>query len=262
MSLLKTLIKICLILILLLMIIVISCAIYIQATKPAVPSFEQVKSDFSIIYQTKEGFEWISLEEISPEALTFFSSGEQNRPSSYWLQTIDSSFCNLPSAAIYPHGTRRSEREILAWMLVGKFKIYYDLPIETGTPARPITKLLHACTLSTDLLHLWSEQQLIEAGINLSYYGFDHYGIHAASLSYFDKSVRQLSLHETVILIGIPQSPSSYSQNKEDLFRRSCRVLTRLPIPEQEKNCELLKPYIDDMFSNRIPMLQQQRQAS
>lgn len=56
----------------------------------------------------------------------------------------------------------------------------------------------------------YSKQQILEAYLNIVTFGYNTYGIQAASNLYFNKDVSELSLEECVALISITNWPSKY----------------------------------------------------
>ena len=46
------------------------------------------------------------------------------------------------------------------------------------------------------------------------YYGNGYYGLKEASIGYFNKEPKDLTLAEASLLAGIPNAPSAYSPNK------------------------------------------------
>src|SRR4051812_8868698 len=56
----------------------------------------------------------------------------------------------------------------------------------------------------------YSKDELLEAYLNVVYYGHQAYGAEAAAQTYFGKSARDLTLAEASLLAGLPQSPGSY----------------------------------------------------
>ena len=54
--------------------------------------------------------------------------------------------------------------------------------------------------------------------LNEAPYGGTYWGVGTAAKAYFGKSVKDLSLTESAILAGLPQSPSSYSLSSEKMM--------------------------------------------
>src|SRR6202167_4118299 len=68
----------------------------------------------------------------------------------------------------------------------------------------------------------YSKQKILELYLNEIYLGFGAYGIAAASLLYFDKSVHELTIPEAAYLAALPKGPNNYSP-----FRRHDEAVAR-----------------------------------
>jgi 1A family penicillin-binding protein len=64
--------------------------------------------------------------------------------------------------------------------------------------------------LAMELSRSYSKDQILEMYLNEIYFGNFSYGIETASLTYFDKSARELTLAEAAVLAGLPQAPGRY----------------------------------------------------
>jgi penicillin-binding protein 1A len=56
-----------------------------------------------------------------------------------------------------------------------------------------------------------SKNQILELYLNEIYLGFKSYGVAAAALNYFDKSLDNLNLAETAFLAALPKAPNNYN---------------------------------------------------
>ena len=70
----------------------------------------------------------------------------------------------------------------------------------------------------------------MELYLNEIYLGNGSYGIAAASLNYFNKSLSSLELHEMAMLAALPKAPSTYNPYKNPIkaMKRRNWVLKRL----------------------------------
>ena len=64
--------------------------------------------------------------------------------------------------------------------------------------------------LAMDLESRYSKKEILEMYLNTIYYGHQAYGVEAAAQTYFRKSAAELTLAESALLAGIPQSPNDY----------------------------------------------------
>ena len=63
--------------------------------------------------------------------------------------------------------------------------------------------------ISTKMSQQWSKDEVLQAYLNIIYFGRSAYGISAASKAYFDKPVDQLTVSEGALLAALIQRPSS-----------------------------------------------------
>lgn len=63
--------------------------------------------------------------------------------------------------------------------------------------------------ISTKMSRQWSKDEVLQAYLNIIYFGRSAYGISAASKAYFDKPVDQLTVSEGALLAAIIQRPST-----------------------------------------------------
>jgi|TARA_B100001540_G_scaffold70354_1_gene63396 penicillin-binding protein 1A len=94
----------------------------------------------------------------------------------------------------------------------------------------------------------YTKKRILELYLNQIYLGQGTYGIAAASLEYFDKSVKDLNYSEAAMLAALPKAPSRYNpinNLKEATFRRNL-VLKNL----MENNFISKKEYNDLIKTN------------
>ena len=68
--------------------------------------------------------------------------------------------------------------------------------------------------LSIRIENILTKNQILELYLNDIYLGFRSYGIAAASLNYFNKSINELELHEMAFLASLPKAPNNYNPKK------------------------------------------------
>ncbi|WP_414474972.1 penicillin-binding protein 1A [Microvirga sp. M2] len=76
----------------------------------------------------------------------------------------------------------------------------------------------------------FGKNRILELYLNEIYFGMGHYGIAAAALGYFDKSVHELSLAEAAYLAALPKGPNNYHpfRHPEAAVARRNWVLKRM----------------------------------
>ena len=84
--------------------------------------------------------------------------------------------------------------------------------------------------LASRIERAFSKQYILELYLNQIYLGHYSYGVAAAALNYFNKSVDELTLGETAFLAALPKGPNNYDPDKhpkEAVARRNW-VLSRM----------------------------------
>ena len=56
-----------------------------------------------------------------------------------------------------------------------------------------------------------TKERILELYLNQIYLGSGSYGVAAASLEYFDKSIKELNYQEAALLAALPKAPSKYN---------------------------------------------------
>ena len=79
------------------------------------------------------------------------------------------------------------------------------------TPERTLTRKAKEALLAIYLEQKYSKEQILAAYLNRVYLGGGAYGVDAAALIYFDKSVGDLNLKEAAMIAGLLKAPSRYS---------------------------------------------------
>ncbi|MBE5950826.1 MAG: glycosyl transferase [Lachnospiraceae bacterium] len=104
--------------------------------------------------------------------------------------------------------------------------------------------------LAWELEELYSKQDILEFYLNNIYFANGFYGLQAAAKGYFGKSVKELSLSETVFLCAIPNNPSMYDpyERKEKTLERRDRMLKQMladeKISQEEYNAAITEEIV------------------
>lgn len=69
----------------------------------------------------------------------------------------------------------------------------------------------------------FSKQTILELYLNEIYLGFGSYGVAAAAINYFNKSLDELSLPEAAFLAGLPKAPNNYDPHRRPETARARR---------------------------------------
>ncbi len=94
----------------------------------------------------------------------------------------------------------------------------------------------------------YSKEKILELYLNQIYYGNQAYGIEAAAKTYFRKDVKNLTLDEVALLVGLPRAPAIYDpyKNPDKAKRRRNYILDRMEklnfISQQESEIARKRP--------------------
>lgn len=79
---------------------------------------------------------------------------------------------------------------------------------------RSIKRKIREALLSYRISQFLTKDEILELYLNQIYLGKGAYGVAAASLSYFNKSIEELTLSEAAILASLPKAPSRFNPQK------------------------------------------------
>ena len=98
------------------------------------------------------------------------------------------------------------------------------------TPEKRIKRKVQEIWLSLQMERRYSKEEILEMYLNRMYYGNGAYGVEAASQTYFNKSVRDVTIAEAAMLAGILRWPNQYNPfaNEADAVLRMKRALANM----------------------------------
>jgi 1A family penicillin-binding protein len=99
------------------------------------------------------------------------------------------------------------------------------------TRQKTIERKIREIVLAIELDRRYPKDQILEWYLNQIPFGSNAYGVEAASQTFFNKLVSEISLPEAAVLAALIQSPSSlspYGENKEKLLSRKDYVLEQM----------------------------------
>src|SRR6185436_2937421 len=94
--------------------------------------------------------------------------------------------------------------------------------------------------LSLKIERAYSKEKILELYLNEIYLGLGAYGVAAASLLYFDKSVHELTVAEAAYLATLPKAPNNYNpfRQKERAIERRNWVIDQMVITGAIKSAD------------------------
>src|SRR6204780_5452944 len=95
---------------------------------------------------------------------------------------------------------------------------------------RTVERKIREVLLSLRIESAYSKDKILELYLNEIYLGLGNYGVAAAALNYFDKSVHELTVAEVAYLAALPKEPSALNpfRNHDRAVERSNYVMTRM----------------------------------
>lgn len=118
---------------------------------------------------------------------------------------------------------------------------------------KSFTRKYKEAVLAVDMEKRYSKDQILQMYLNTIYYGQGAYGVESASQTYFNKPAKDLTLEESALLAGLPQSPSRYDPNVDidSAKERRDYVLSRMEeegyINKSIVNETSIKPVVANM---------------
>jgi penicillin-binding protein 1A len=93
-----------------------------------------------------------------------------------------------------------------------------------------VTRKVKEALLALRIERAYSKDKILELYLNQIYLGLGAYGVAAASLLYFDKSVHELTIAEAAYLAALPKGPNNYNpfRRREEAIARRNYVLDRM----------------------------------
>lgn len=119
-------------------------------------------------------------------------------------------------AGVDPAAILRAAAQNLLAMRIVSGASTLDMQVCRMMDNRPRTctaKIIEAFR-ALQLNRLMNKDQILETYLNVAPYGGNLRGVQAASLAYFNKRAKDLSLSEAALIAGLPQSPSGYRPDR------------------------------------------------
>lgn len=192
----------------------------------------------------KEYRKIVPLSKIPPMLKDAFLSAEDSRFYTHKgidiLSIIRAVIKNVEAGAIVQGGSTITQQVTKSFLL---------------TPEKSFRRKFKEAILAYKIDKTFTKDEILFLYLNQIYLGHGAYGVEAASLKYFGKSVVDLTLSECAIIAGLPQAPSRYSpfKNMEKARQRQIYVLNRML---QEKH--ITKAQHDEAINAKIELTSKQ----
>ena len=97
----------------------------------------------------------------------------------------------------------------------------------------------------------YTKERILELYLNQIYLGQGTYGIAAASLEYFNKSVKELNYSEASLLAALPKAPSKYNPYK---YPEVAKFRRNLVLENLEENNFIAKKELDKFKNSKLQL--------
>ena len=97
----------------------------------------------------------------------------------------------------------------------------------------------------------YTKERILELYLNQIYLGQGTYGIAAASLEYFDKSIKELSYSESALLAALPKAPSKYNPYR---YPEVAKFRRNLVLENLEENNFISKKQLNEFKNSKIKL--------
>ena len=88
------------------------------------------------------------------------------------------------------------------------------------SPERTINRKIKEALLAIEIERKYTKNEILENYLNTIYFGQGAYGIKNASIKYFNKQPKDLSIAQAAILASLPKSPTKYSKIENAITRQ------------------------------------------
>lgn len=156
--------------------------------------------DNEIFYENTNNTSWVSLKDISKYAIDGIVATEDKNFYSHngfdYLRIVKALYSDLKSGEFNQGASTISQQYIKNLFLT--FDKTWERKIEEAF-------------LTFELEVHYTKDEILEGYLNSINYGAGNYGIQNASLYYFNKNAKDLSLAEASMIVGIPKNPTYYN---------------------------------------------------
>ncbi|MGY6627982.1 MAG: penicillin-binding protein 1A [Oceanicaulis sp.] len=170
--------------------------------EPAIMSRVHAGDGLLIAEYAREARVFVPIENIPPEVISAFLSAEDRN----FYQHGGLDFTGIARAAIsnialYLQGRRLEGASTITQQVAKNFLLSSEQAL-----ARKVQEMV----LARRMERAFTKDQILELYLNEIYLGNRAYGVAAAALNYFNKSLDELELHEIAYLATLPKGPNNY----------------------------------------------------
>ncbi len=153
-----------------------------------------------VFYQNTATSSWVSLDEISPYAIKGIVDTEDKNFYSHngfdYMRIMKALYNDIKA------GNLKEGASTISQQYIKNLFLTFDKTWE---------RKLEEAYLTFELEVHYNKNEILEGYMNTINYGAGNYGIEEASLYYFNKHAKDLTLAEASIIVGIPKNPTYYN---------------------------------------------------
>ena len=114
-----------------------------------------------------------------------------------------------------------------------------------------IKRKIKEAILAFRIERAYTKERILELYLNQIYLGQGTYGIAAASLEYFDKSIKELNYSEASLLAALPKAPSKYNPYR---YPEVAKFRRNLVLQNLEENKFISKKQLDNFKESKLKL--------
>lgn len=194
--------------------------------------------DDNEFYSSSSSTNWVSLDNISKYAINGIVATEDKNFYSHagfdYLRIGKAIIQNIKSGELEQGASTISQQYIKNLFL--SFDKTWDRKIEEAY-------------LTFELEVHYSKEEILEGYLNTINFGSGNYGIEDASLYYFNKHAKDLSLAEASIIVGIPKNPTYYNPK---YYLDNAKKRQRIVLSSMVNNGYITKKEMDNAYNEEL----------
>lgn len=192
----------------------------------------------NLVFQGSGNAKWVNLEDVSPYFIDAIISTEDKNFYKHngfdYLRILKTLFLNFKTRSIVGGASTISQQYVK--------NLYLDFD-------KTWERKLEEAWLTLKLEVHYDKDDILEGYINTINFGQGNFGIENAANYYFNKSAKDLTLEESIILSGIPKGPSYYNpvSNYDNAIKRA-NVVAKAMV----NNKKISEDTKNNLFQNKI----------
>lgn len=194
--------------------------------------------DDEVFYENTNNTSWVELDDISQYAKDGMVATEDKNFYSHngfdYLRIIKALLANFKSGKLNQGASTISQQYIKNLFLT--FDKTWERKIEEAF-------------LTFELEVHYSKDEILEGYLNTINYGAGNYGIENASLYYFNKHAKDLSLAEASMIVGIPKNPTYYNPV---YYLENAKNRQKIVLDSMVKNGYISRKEADEAYNTEL----------